>query len=143
MQIDSTFPNSNTTPPPGYAVYRAKPWPIPELDLSYETFDVSSFQVTPLWVDETRQFSAGSAGNWSLLTDVRDKLIALQPKDGIDIHIKMNWLIHSGNGVACMWTGDKKIEWKDTTDYRAGCQLWGNQLFAATVETSSVKTKIG
>jgi hypothetical protein len=127
--------------PDGYQMFRATKWAILELGLSYEAFGFSSFEVVPLWIPETRQFSAVS--NFSILDkDGITNLQKLQPNDGFSLNVKMNWLVASNSGGNAMWTGDA-TEWDTATSYRVGTMLWGDQLFAATTQTFNLTTTIG
>lgn len=135
IKIDSPVANL----PDGYQLYRAIKWPIVELGLSREVFGFDSFQVVPLWVPETKQFSAVS--NFSILDDIK-RLQDLQPADGFELRVKMNWLVADGNGGNAMWTGTAQ-SWDTTTEYRSGTMLWGDQIFAASKQEFYLSTPIG
>ena len=137
-----TPPATGIIPPPvGWKLFRAKPWPLTEIGLSFEIFGGSSFEVVPLWIPETRQFSAVS--NFSVLdADAVARLKALQPKDGFGLAQKMGWLVADGTGVCAMWT-HSSAGWDTATTYEAGTMLWGNQLFAASEQTFEIKTSLG
>lgn len=140
LPISITF--RNMALPIGYKLFRATKWPIVELGLSFESFGGSSFQVVPLWVIETRQFSAVK-GNFSILdADGVKRLQALQPNDGYTLNVKMNWLVASGDGVCPMWT-HSPAEWDLSPTYEVGTMLWGGQIFAASEEVFYLSTSIG
>lgn len=129
------------TLPAGYQLFKAKRWPLTEIGLSYETFGGSSFQVVPLWIPETKQFSAIS--NFSVLdNDGVKRLQALQPNDGYPLSVKVGWLVADGTGVSAMWT-HSDLDWDSSPTYEAGSMLWGDQLFAATNEIFNLTTSIG
>ncbi len=134
--------NGILPPPPGWKLFRATKWPIIELGLSAETFGGSSFEVVPLWVPETGQFSAVK-GNFSILdSDGVKRLQTLQPSDGYTLRVKMNWLVASGIGVAPMWT-HSPAEWDQSPTYEVGTMLWGDQIFAASEDVFYLATSIG
>ena len=127
--------------PDGFRLFKAKKWPLVEIGLSYETFGGSSFQVVPLWIPETRQFSAIS--NFSILdADGVSRLKALQPKDGFGLAPKMGWLVAEGTGVCAMWT-HSTAGWDTSPTYEVGTMLWGDQTFLASKETVQLRTTIG
>ncbi len=123
--------------PTGYRLFRAPVWPIHQygLDLSTATFGLSSFMIIPVWIPETRSWSGVT--NFSVLPET-EQVQGLQPKDGHTLTEKMNWLVTAGNGTAPMWTGDTTITWQNATEYRVGCMLWGNQVFAASEVVTAV-----
>jgi hypothetical protein len=137
-----TEPTADIIPPPaGWKLFRATTWPVVELGLSFETFGGSSFEVIPPWIPETRQFTAIS--NFSVLdNDAVKRLQALQPADGFDLRVKMNWLVSNGTGGTAMWT-HSDLGWDTSPTYEAGTMLWGDQLFAASEETFNLNTSIG
>ena len=138
MNITIEFP---TVLPPGYKMFKARKWAVPELGLSYEEFGFSSFQVIPTWIAETRTWSAVS--NFSIMdTYGTKKLQEIQVQDGFELRVKMNWLVMNGFASSPMWTGSSK-NWQDAPEYRVGTMLWGDQIFAATTETFNVQTSLG
>jgi len=142
LQLSATQPPpSGIVLPAGWHLFRATKWPVLELGLSFEIFGGSSFEVIPLWIPETRQFTA--INNFSVLdNDGVKRLQALQPKDRFDLRVKMNWLVSSGTGGNAMWT-HSALEWDTSPTYEAGTMLWGDQLFAASEETFNLTTSIG
>ena len=126
--------------PDGFRLFRAKKWPLVEIGLSFETFGGSSFQVVPLWIPETRQFSAIS--NFSILdTDGTLRLQKLQPQDSYGLRVKMNWLVGAGTSTpeCAMWT-DSTLEWNVAPQYHVGTMLWGDQTFLASKTVEMIRT---
>lgn len=135
-------------PPPGYGIFEAKKWGDPlmvaeaGLSTSADYFNTSNFQVVPVYVQETDTFSA-TAGNHSYYSRAKgdmDAIWNLQPKDGRTPEENFNPIIYTGNYTATMWT-NSTLTWKYAAEWVAGTQLYGGQLFAASLDTFQVLCK--
>lgn len=148
MKVSITFPASPL--PSGYRLYRAPVWPLVDtqlgIELSTQTFGVSSFMVIPLWVAESQTFSAVQKYSVMNRADM-DKLEELQPE--ATKSKAMNWLVYSipaddpsapSKGVSAMWTGST-LDYKESQRLEVGTMLWGNQTFAASETVYPVNIK--
>lgn len=134
--------------PAGYQIFVARKWGDPilvaEAGLSTALFRTSNFQVVPVYVPETRTFSA-TAGNSSRYDRARgdmDAIWAWQPKDGRTQTQVFGKIVFAGNFECTMWTGDPAKDWSQASEWIAGSMLYGGQQFAATVETFEVLCKL-
>lgn len=143
-------PSGIVQPPARYGLFVARLWGdtimVDEAGLSTEVeyFNTSNFQVVPVYVPETGTFSA-TAGNHSYYSRAKGDMEAiwnLQPKDGRTQEITFNPIIQAGNYVKTMWTGDKETDWKAATEWIAGSQCYGGQMFAATLQTYAINTSL-
>lgn len=136
-------PESMAAPPAGYGVFRARKWGDPTLVrealLSTEIVNTSNFQVIPVWVPETQSFSAvkGNVSQYDRSKGDITALISLQPSTGASLNEVFNPLV--GEGPGRTWWADS--DWSTAPVWYAGTQLWGGQLFAATLETFDVDLK--
>lgn len=143
-RISTPIPSVDCAPPPsGYALFVARKWGdkivVDEANLSTAYFQTSNFQVNPVFTKETSSFSA-TAANHSYYVRSKgdmDAIWNLQPKDGRTKEATFNPIIATGNYVKTMWT-NSELGWDEAPEWVAGSQLYGGQMFAATIETFSV-----
>lgn len=140
----STKPTSSIVPPPsGYGLFTARKWGDPVLvdqaNLSTAIFNTSNFQVVPVFVKETGTFSATAGNHSDYLRSMgdMDAIWNMQPKDGRTKEEMFNPIIETGNFAKTMWT-NSTLGWQDSPKWVAGSQLYGGQMFAATLEIFQV-----
>lgn len=130
-------------PPTGYALFKARKWGDPilvdEANLSTAYFQTSNFQVVPVFTKETGSFSATSANHsyYDRIKGDMDAIWDLQPKDGRTKELMFNPIVETGNYGKTMWT-NSSLNWDQAPLWVAGSQLYGGQMFAATIATFSV-----
>lgn len=143
LQFSEQDAESMAKPPVGYGVFRARKWGDPILVrdalLSTEIVDTSNFQVIPVWVPETQSFSAvkGNVSQYDRGLGDMDALIRLQPPQGAPLQEIFNPLV--GEDPGRTWWSDS--DWQTAPIWYAGSQLWGGQMFAATMETFNITLK--
>lgn len=143
FQFAGSPAESMARPPLGYGVFRAGKWGDPILVrdalLSTEIVKTSNFQVIPVWVEETQSFSAvkGNVSQYDRGFGDMDNLIRIQPAMGATVQEIFNPLVGEDRGRT--WWSDS--DWQTAPIWYAGSQLWGGQLFAATMETFNITLK--